>query len=98
MPAKLSIVIPTLNAADGLARSLPALAAGLMAGLIRDLVVSVSDLSERRFFLLIMSSADSGDDNDIATVKHFLEHMRSQSRLAEQRDEPDRLLAVSVRV
>lgn len=40
MPAKLSIVIPTLNAEDGLARSLPALAEGLTAGLIRDLVIS----------------------------------------------------------
>lgn len=40
MPAKLSIVIPTLNAADGLSRALPALAEGLMAGLIRDLVIS----------------------------------------------------------
>lgn len=40
MPATLSIVIPTLNAQDGLARSLPVLAEGLTAGLIRDLVIS----------------------------------------------------------
>jgi rSAM/selenodomain-associated transferase 2 len=40
MRAKLSVVIPTLNAAQGLARSLPALAEGLDAGLIRELVIS----------------------------------------------------------
>ncbi|MEM6589770.1 MAG: TIGR04283 family arsenosugar biosynthesis glycosyltransferase [Pseudomonadota bacterium] len=40
MAAKLSIVIPTLNASAGLARSLPALGEGLTAGLIRDLVIS----------------------------------------------------------
>ncbi|MEL7013437.1 MAG: TIGR04283 family arsenosugar biosynthesis glycosyltransferase [Pseudomonadota bacterium] len=40
MPAKLSIVIPTLNAQDGLARSLPPLSEGLTTGLIRDLVIS----------------------------------------------------------
>jgi len=40
MRAKLSVVIPTLNAEDGLARSLPALAEGLTAGLIRELVIS----------------------------------------------------------
>ncbi len=40
MRAKLSVVIPTLDAAEGLARSLPALGEGLQAGLIRELVVS----------------------------------------------------------
>ncbi|MEM7599073.1 MAG: TIGR04283 family arsenosugar biosynthesis glycosyltransferase [Pseudomonadota bacterium] len=40
MPAKLSVIMPTLNAEDGLARSLPALAEGLTTGLIRDLVIS----------------------------------------------------------
>ncbi|MEO1284480.1 MAG: glycosyltransferase [Pseudomonadota bacterium] len=40
MPAKLSIVVPTLNAQDGLARSLPPLSEGLTTGLIRDLVIS----------------------------------------------------------
>lgn len=40
MPAKLSIIIPTLDAQSGLERSLPALAEGLTAGLIRDLVIS----------------------------------------------------------
>ncbi len=40
MAAKLSVVIPTLNAEAGLTRSLPALAEGLTAGLIRDLVIS----------------------------------------------------------
>ena len=40
MRAKLSIIFPTLNAADGLARSLPALAEGLEAGVIRELVIS----------------------------------------------------------
>jgi rSAM/selenodomain-associated transferase 2 len=40
MRAKLSVVIPTLDAADGLARCLPALAEGLGAGLIRELVIS----------------------------------------------------------
>lgn len=40
MRAKLSVVIPTLNAAAGLRLCLPALAAGLEAGLIRELVVS----------------------------------------------------------
>ncbi len=40
MAAKLSIVIPTLNAESGLTRSLPVLGEGLTAGLIRDLVIS----------------------------------------------------------
>src|SRR6056297_1124061 len=40
MRAKLSVVMPTLNAAQGLARSLPALTEGLDAGLIRELVIS----------------------------------------------------------
>ncbi len=40
MPAKLSVIIPTLDAAEGLSRSLPALAEGLEAGLIRELVIS----------------------------------------------------------
>lgn len=40
MRAKLSVVIPTLNAEDGLKRSLPALAEGLEAGVIRELVIS----------------------------------------------------------
>lgn len=40
MRAKLSIVIPTLDAEEGLARSLPALTEGLQAGLIRELVIS----------------------------------------------------------
>jgi rSAM/selenodomain-associated transferase 2 len=40
MRAKLSVVIPTLDAAEELARSLPALAEGLEAGLIRELVIS----------------------------------------------------------
>lgn len=40
MRAKLSVIIPTLNAAEGLARSLPPLAAGLEVGLIRELILS----------------------------------------------------------
>lgn len=40
MRAKLSVVMPTLNAGTGLARSLPALMEGLEAGLIRELVIS----------------------------------------------------------
>ena len=40
MRAKLSVVMPTLNAEAGLARALPALAEGLEAGLIRELVIS----------------------------------------------------------
>lgn len=40
MPAKLSVIMPTLNAEAGLRRSLPALAAGLEAGLIRELILS----------------------------------------------------------
>ncbi|MFN3208761.1 MAG: glycosyltransferase, partial [Roseovarius sp.] len=40
MRAKLSVVMPTLDAETGLARSLPALAEGLEAGLIRELVIS----------------------------------------------------------
>ena len=40
MPAKLSVIIPTLNAAEDLSRSLPALAEGLEAGLIRELIIS----------------------------------------------------------
>ncbi|MDF1728301.1 MAG: TIGR04283 family arsenosugar biosynthesis glycosyltransferase [Sulfitobacter sp.] len=40
MPAPLSIVIPTLNAAESLPRCLEALMEGLEAGLIRELIVS----------------------------------------------------------
>lgn len=40
MPAKLSVIMPTLNAEDGLRRSLPALADGLECGLIRELIVT----------------------------------------------------------
>ncbi len=40
MAAKLSVVIPTLNAQSGLERSLPALAEGLTVGLIRELIIS----------------------------------------------------------
>ncbi len=40
MRAPLSIVIPTLNAAPGLSRSLPPLAEGLAAGCIRELVIA----------------------------------------------------------
>lgn len=40
MPAKLSVIMPTLNAETGLRRSLPALTAGLETGLIRELVIS----------------------------------------------------------
>lgn len=40
MRAKLSVVIPTLNAADGLHLSLPALTEGLEAGVIRELIIS----------------------------------------------------------
>jgi rSAM/selenodomain-associated transferase 2 len=40
MPAPLSIVMPVLNAQSGLALSLPALAEGLEAGLISELVLS----------------------------------------------------------
>lgn len=40
MPAPLSIVMPVLNAARGLERSLPALGEGLDAGLIAELVLS----------------------------------------------------------
>ncbi len=40
MRAKLSVVIPTLNAARALERSLPALTEGVECGLIRELVIS----------------------------------------------------------
>lgn len=40
MPAPLSIVMPVLNAARGLEHSLPALAEGLEAGLIAELILS----------------------------------------------------------
>lgn len=40
MRAKLSVIMPTLDAARGLERSLPSLAAGLQAGLIRELILS----------------------------------------------------------
>ncbi|WP_425090743.1 glycosyltransferase [Tropicimonas sp. S265A] len=40
MPAPLSIVMPVLNAAPGLARSLPALAEGLENGVISQLILS----------------------------------------------------------
>ena len=40
MRARLSVVIPTLNGQEGLERSLPALAEGLQAGLIRELVIT----------------------------------------------------------
>lgn len=40
MRAPLSVIIPTLNAADALENSLPMLAEGLQAGLIRELIIS----------------------------------------------------------
>jgi rSAM/selenodomain-associated transferase 2 len=40
MPAKLSVIMPTLNAESGLRHALPPLAAGLETGLIRELVIS----------------------------------------------------------
>ncbi|MEM8580644.1 MAG: glycosyltransferase, partial [Pseudomonadota bacterium] len=40
MPAPLSIVIPVLDAAAGLEKSLPALGEGLEAGLISELILS----------------------------------------------------------
>lgn len=40
MPAEISIVIPTLNAQEGLRSSVPALMEGLRAGLIRELIIS----------------------------------------------------------
>lgn len=40
MRAKLSVIMPTLDAARGLERSLPSLAEGLQAGLIRELILS----------------------------------------------------------
>lgn len=40
MPAELSVVVPTLNAEDGLPDCLSALMEGLTAGLIRELIVS----------------------------------------------------------
>ena len=40
MPAPISVVIPTLNAADALPECLGALMEGLHAGLIRDLIIS----------------------------------------------------------
>ncbi|MDR9395166.1 MAG: TIGR04283 family arsenosugar biosynthesis glycosyltransferase [Roseovarius sp.] len=40
MRARLSVIMPTLNAESGLRDSLPALAEGLEAGLIRELVIS----------------------------------------------------------
>ena len=50
MRAPLSIIIPTLNAADALQRSLPALTEGVKAGLVRELVISdggSTDATER---------------------------------------------------
>lgn len=40
MPAPISIVIPTLNAAEALLESLPALMEGLHTGLVRELIVT----------------------------------------------------------
>lgn len=40
VPARLSIVIPTLNAEESLKRALPPLMEGLTQGLVRDLVIS----------------------------------------------------------
>ena len=40
MPAKLSVIMPTLNAESALRRSLPALSAGLETGLIRELIIT----------------------------------------------------------
>ncbi|WP_120501800.1 TIGR04283 family arsenosugar biosynthesis glycosyltransferase [Roseovarius sp. EL26] len=40
MRAPLSVIIPTLNAADALETSLPMLAEGLQAGIIRELIIS----------------------------------------------------------
>ncbi|MGB0440263.1 MAG: glycosyl transferase, partial [Paracoccaceae bacterium] len=40
MPAPITVVIPTLNAQDGLPACLAALMEGLEAGLLRELVVT----------------------------------------------------------
>lgn len=67
MRAKLSVVMPTLNAEAGLARSLPALAEGLEAGLIRELVISdggsedaTSQIAEAAGAVLVTGAASRG--------------------------------------
>jgi len=50
MRAPLSVIIPTLNAAEALKHSLPALTEGLSAGLVRELIISdggSTDATER---------------------------------------------------
>lgn len=67
MRAKLSVVMPTLDAAPALARSLPALSEGLQAGLIRELVISdggscdeTIEIAEKSGALLVRGEASRG--------------------------------------
>lgn len=67
MPAEISIVIPALNAAGGLQKSLPALMEGLRAGLIRELILSdggsadaTLDLAEEAGAVLVTGPASRG--------------------------------------
>ena len=47
MPAPITVIIPTLNAGEELPGCLTALGEGLVAGLIRELVVSDGGSSDR---------------------------------------------------
>lgn len=67
MPAEISIVIPALNAADGLRKCVPALMEGLRAGLIRELIISdggstdaTLDLAEDAGAVLVTGPASRG--------------------------------------
>jgi hypothetical protein len=67
MPAEISIVIPTLNAAEGLCKCLPALMEGLHGGLIRELIISdggsedaTADLAEEAGAVFLTGSASRG--------------------------------------
>lgn len=67
MPAEISIVIPALNAAAGLQKSIPALMEGLRAGLIRELIISdggssdaTMQLAEEAGAVLITGPASRG--------------------------------------
>ncbi|MEQ9259391.1 MAG: TIGR04283 family arsenosugar biosynthesis glycosyltransferase [Roseovarius sp.] len=57
MRAKLSVVMPTLDAGPALARSLPALTEGLQAGLIRELVISDGGSTDDTLEIAEMSGA-----------------------------------------
>lgn len=80
MPARISVIIPTLNAAEHLPRCLEALMEGLPAGLIRELIVSdggsvdaTAVIAEAAGALLITGAASRGGQ-----LRRAIDHARGE--------------------